>query len=292
MLKASVIIPSYDRQMIALETLGHLNNQTETKFEVIVVDQTAKKSKKLELFQFKNPSMGYKYVRIKEIGLPNARNVGVNYASTNLVIFIDDDCIPDKSLIENYYKIFKDQESNVWCIGGRVIEKDTTMFKQSNKIVGGSITWYGKNLKNFDSHKSGYSQWVPGGNFAVKKERFEEVGGFDRNYLGNAFLEDIDFSFSISHIGGKLMYFPDPAIEHLRMATGGTRKESASKGMLYRAHNTIYFLRKHRMKPRIFPAIVYLLGVVIKDLLNKKHGPTSIIWMILGLIKGFKTRKI
>tara|TARA_B100000073_G_scaffold203137_1_gene168435 strand:- start:1095 stop:1235 length:141 start_codon:yes stop_codon:yes gene_type:complete len=46
------------------------------------------------------------------------------------------------------------------------------------------------------------------------------------------------------------------------------------------------------MKPRIFPATVYLLGVVIKDLLNKKHGPSSIIWMILGLIKGIKTRKI
>ena len=94
MLKASVIIPSYDRQMITLETLGHLNDQTETKFEVIVVDQTEKKSKDLELFQFRNSSMGYKYVRIKEIGLPNARNIGVNYASANLVIFIDDDCIP------------------------------------------------------------------------------------------------------------------------------------------------------------------------------------------------------
>ena len=60
MLKASVIIPSYDRQMITLETLGHLNDQTETKFEVIVVDQTEKKSKDLELFQFRNSSMVYK----------------------------------------------------------------------------------------------------------------------------------------------------------------------------------------------------------------------------------------
>ena len=50
MLKASVIIPSYDRQIIVMDTLGHLNNQTETKFEVIVVDQTVKKSKNLALF--------------------------------------------------------------------------------------------------------------------------------------------------------------------------------------------------------------------------------------------------
>ena len=50
MLKASVIIPSYDRQMITLETLSHLNDQTETKFEVIVVDQTEKNQKTLNYF--------------------------------------------------------------------------------------------------------------------------------------------------------------------------------------------------------------------------------------------------
>jgi len=292
MLKASVIIPSYDRQIIVMDTLGHLNNQTETKFEVIVVDQTVKKSKNLALFQFKNSSIRYKYVRIEEIGLPNARNVGVNYASTNLIIFIDDDCIPHKALVESYCNIFKTQESNIWCIGGRVIEKDSKIFKQTNKIVGGSITWYGKTLKNFDSSKSGYSQWVPGGNFAVKKDRFNQVGGFDTNYLGNAILEDSDFSFMISRFGGKLMYNPRAVIEHLRIPSGGTRKESASKGMLYRAHNTIYFLRKHQMYSRIPPSIFYLLGIVAKDLFFRKHGLTSIIWMILGLIKGFKTRKI
>ena len=96
----------------------------------------------------------------------------------------------------------------------------------------------------------------------------------------------------ISRFGGKLMYNPGPVIEHLRIPSGGTRKESASKGMLYRAHNTIYFLRKHQMYSRIPPSIFYLLGIVAKDLFFRKHGLTSIIWMILGLIKGFKTRKI
>ena len=72
----------------------------------------------------------------------------------------------------------------------------------------------------------------------------------------------------ISRFGGKLMYNPRAVIEHLRIPSGGTRKESASKGMLY------------------------LLGIVAKDLFFRKHGLTSIIWMIFGLIKGFKTRKI
>ena len=52
------------------------------------MDQTEKKSKNLELFQFRNSSIRYKYVRIKEIGLPNARNVGVGTPSTNLVILL------------------------------------------------------------------------------------------------------------------------------------------------------------------------------------------------------------
>ena len=65
--------------------------------------------------------------------------------------------------------------------------------------------------------------------FAVKKDKFNQVGGFDANYIGNAMLEDSDFSFMISRFGGKLVYNPEPVIEHLRIPTGGTRKESASK---------------------------------------------------------------
>ena len=288
--KTSLIIPTFDRQKITFDTLVYLNNQTIKDFEVIVIDQTKSVSKDLDNFSFSNGITKYKYFNIDKVGLPNARNVGAQHAVSKILIYLDDDCIPENKLIESYINIFNKQDSKVWCIGGRVIEKGSSIMRQSDKILGGWVTWYGKTLKNFDSNETGLCQWAPGGNFAVKADKFSTVGGFDENYLGNAILEDGDFGFNIINQGGYVMYSPKPVMEHLRAQLGGTRKESASKGMFYRAHNTIYFLRKHKMRLRIFPALWYLLGVAVKDLIQGKHGFTAIFWTKIGFIKGFFTK--
>ena len=288
--KSTLIIPTFNRQEITLETLDYLNNQTVQDFEVIVVDQTNSNFTDLDNYSFENEITNYKYININKIGLPNARNVGADHATSEILIYIDDDCIPDPNLVSSYLAIFKNLDSKIWCVAGRVIEKNNNIFRQSNKIVGGWITWYGKTLKNFDTDNRGVCQWAPGGNFAVQKKRFIELGGFDTNYIGNAMLEDADFGFSIIESGGRVIYEPNPIMEHLRAPSGGTRKESPSKGMYYRSHNTIYFLRKHKLRLRIFPAIFYLAAVTLNDLIRGRHGPLAIIWSQIGIIKGTLTK--
>ena len=286
----SLIIPTYNRQEIVLKTLDYLKLQNCNDYEVIVVDQTKSTHPQLVSFKFEDSLIKYKYSHIEEIGLPNARNIGAEIASNDILIYIDDDCIPDPNLISSYLAIFKNLDSKIWCVAGRVIEKNNNIFRQSNKIVGGWITWYGKTLKNFDTDNRGVCQWAPGGNFAVQKKRFIELGGFDTNYIGNAMLEDADFGFSIIERGGRVIYEPNPIMEHLRAPSGGTRKESPSKGMYYRSHNTIYFLRKHKLRLRIFPAIFYLAAVTLNDLIRGRHGPLAIIWSQIGIIKGTLTK--
>ena len=287
---SSLIIPTYNRQDIALETLSYLNLQTSKGFEVIVVDQTKYPHQNLEDFKFNDSSITYRYVKIEQIGLPNARNVAADIATTDILIYIDDDCIPEPNLVSSYINIFNNIDSKIWCVAGRVVEKNNNIFRQSDKIIGGWITWYGKTLKNFDTDKRGECQWAPGGNFAVRKKRFKDLGGFDINFIGNAMLEDADFGFSIMSSGGQVIYDPTPVMEHLRVASGGTRKESPSKGMYYRSHNTVYFLRKHNLRLRIFPAIFYLAAVAIKDFINRKHGPVAILWTPIGFIRGVFTK--
>ena len=48
--KISIIIPTYLRQEIAIKTLKHLTFQSTDSFEVLVIDQTPSKLKKLENF--------------------------------------------------------------------------------------------------------------------------------------------------------------------------------------------------------------------------------------------------
>ena len=101
--QVSLIIPTYNRQKISLQTLQYLKQQSISGFEVILVDQTASNDNDLQ--NFKNDVFKYKYLKITETGLPNARNVGVENAKGNILVFIDDDSIPDSKLIQSYINV-------------------------------------------------------------------------------------------------------------------------------------------------------------------------------------------
>jgi glycosyltransferase involved in cell wall biosynthesis len=279
----SIIIPTYLRQQIVINTLMALDEQSTKNFEVIIIDQTPKISHQLKNIKFNQ--ILYRYMNIEQVGLPNARNYGAEKASGDILIFIDDDSVPDKNLVKSYRNLFQSLGPDV-LIGGRVIEKDSNIFKEGKNIVGGWIKWYGKTLKNFDTDSYGECEWAPGGNFAVSKKLFFLAGGFDPNYIGTAVFEDGDFGFSVKRSGGKVYYHPEPIIEHLRNPTGGVRQRDPNKGMLYRAHNTVYFFRKHGKIRFLLFVFIYLHGVALKDWLNKKHGLLALFWTLAGFYKG------
>ena len=284
----SIIIPTYFRQNIVLNTLEELKRQSVHHFEVIVVDQTPLES--ADLSQYKFDKIDYKYIRIKEIGLPNARNVGAENSKGDILTFIDDDCIPENNIVQSYMDLFQSADKEIWCFGGKVIEKNSDIFMENDSIVGGWITWYGKTLKNFDTDKSGECEWAPGGNFSLTKDLFIEAGGFDPNFIGTAVMEDGDFGYAVRKIGGKVYYYPEPIIEHLRIPTGGLRQKNPAKGMFYRAHNTVYFFRKYRRRRFLFFVFVYLNGVALKEWVKQKHGLSAFIWTWSGFYKGLITK--
>ena len=206
MLSCSLIIPTYKRQNIVLETLNHLNDQKINEAEVIVVDQSPHKFDDLLNFKFKSPNLKFNYVKISKVGLPNARNIGAQSSKSELLIFIDDDCIPNSNFISEFNNIFIKSEKDMICIGGRVIEKNSKIFKNKKTLPGGWLSWYGKTLKNLDTEQDGACEWAPGGNFAVKKQHYFMVKGFDINFIGNAMLEDVDFGFRFVKSGGGVYF--------------------------------------------------------------------------------------
>jgi len=284
----SVIIPTYNRNLIVLKTLGDFNGQTIKNFELIVLDQT--QNPENDLVNFKSKKYNYSYFNIDEIGLPNARNVAAEKANGEILVFVDDDVIPEGNLVEQYLLEFKNNPEPNIVIGGKVIEPGSNIMNNNLKITGGQITFYGKTMKNFSSNEYENCQWVVGCNFAVRRDYLLEIGGFDKNYQGNAMLEDCDFCFTVKKYGGRILFSPKPMLEHLRASTGGTRQKNASKGMLYRSHNTVYFFRKHGLSHLLPFVIVYLNAVALKDFILRKHGVSAFILTWNGIYKGFITK--
>ncbi|MCF7825779.1 MAG: glycosyltransferase [Candidatus Marinimicrobia bacterium] len=283
----TVIMPTYNRGEIAVNTLQALQNQSTKAFKVIVVDQSD--TVLPELRDFSSKSYAYNYLHVEMPSLPNARNIGIANIDTEYAIFLDDDCIPDENLVHAYEIIFKSVEPKIALVAGRVIEEGSTIFRERAHLVGGFVTKYGKTLKNFDTDQSGLCEWAPGGNFGVRTSAYREIGGFDTNYIGTAVMEDSDFGYSIRSIGYQVMYDPRPSMLHLRIPTGGLRQSNPSKAMQYRAHNSVYFFRKHGLK-RFLPMVsLYIIAIAIKEWLKGNYSPSGIWYSFSGFIRGLQT---
>lgn len=283
----TVIIPTYNRGEIALNTVKELEKQSYPSFQVIVVDQSQEAVP--DLVNYEGQHFNYTYHHINKPGLPNARNVGIELTTTEFAIFLDDDCIPEVALIKEFNLAFQGHESTLALVGGRVIEKGSNIFHERASLTGGYVTRYGKTLKNFDTDASGECEWAAGGNFSVRVSVFKEVGGFDHNFIGTAVMEDSDFGYAVGRKGYKIRYTPGPVMEHLRIPTGGLRQADPAAGMLYRAHNSVYFFRKYQLKRYLPVVTAYLYAVAAKDWLTGKHGIAAFYYCSVGLIRGFRT---
>jgi N-acetylglucosaminyl-diphospho-decaprenol L-rhamnosyltransferase len=80
------------------------------------------------------------------------------------------------------------------------------------------------------AHADGTADWVSGSFFAVRREAFERVGGFDERYF--MFAEDMDLCWRTRHMGYDVGTAPDAVVTHVE----GVSRRSAPKRMLVAHH--------------------------------------------------------
>jgi glycosyltransferase involved in cell wall biosynthesis len=132
-LSVSLIIPSYRRPMLLLRTLREFVNQLCHADEIIVIihsndpfrDNYPKLieeiSSKCKVRLLCNPSNN----------LCHSYNLGIKTASNEILLFSDDDCIPDGRLIENHSSVYEYCGENVIGVTGRI----TPALLDENRVV-------------------------------------------------------------------------------------------------------------------------------------------------------------
>ena len=207
-------------------------------------------------------------------------------------MYIDDDVVLDEAFVESYINEFNKLSRDYWMMGGRIWEAGTNIFRQTDRIVGGTVTFYGKTLKNFDTHKAGDCDFAAGGNFAIYRERFQQLGGFDSGLLHSSLLEDADFSYRLRRAGGKIYFSPLPALEHLRVTSGGTRTWSKAQVIYDRAYNTVIFFRRYRSLWHLPLVFLYVQAVAIKVVLQGQYPLSAIYSSMRGFLEAAFLRDI
>lgn len=300
MIKASIIIPTYNRGKLLCDTLKNLIRHLPPDIEIIIVDQSKEVYGDLmEIVKRQSNTIHYYKIFIK--GLPHARNYGLNKAIGEVVIFCDDDVIPADNFINNHIRNYKDKE--VGGVGGRIIQNgklsyafpsakyaENEKISNHNKVVGKVRQWDAYLIDNFDATIRLYIDHVQGCNMSFRKEALSKAGGFDERFGGSAHLEETDLCMRIIKEGYKIVFDPEAELIHLKGTKGGCRAENYKQWFCWYGHNNMLFFLKN-FASYLFP--IFFISSFTRLALSacKRLNPMIMVWGLSGYWAGFKTYK-
>ncbi|MBL7198132.1 MAG: glycosyltransferase family 2 protein [Candidatus Omnitrophica bacterium] len=237
-MKVSVVICTYARPEAANRLLIELKRQRYKDFEVLVVYQ----GDKGDIGKIKNSIETFFPVRYYYEAIPNlphARNVAIEQASGEIIIFLDDDSRPRDTLIETHLSDYND--SAVAIVGGRILGERYEENVPESKI-GMFREFDGCAYGGFDKDVRCEVMHVRGVNMSVRRNVALKIGGFDERFEGAAEYEDLDFSLRVLRKGYKIIFDPLAVVEHIFFPFGGCRKKSKEEQIywLYRNHNLAF----------------------------------------------------
>ena len=283
----SVVIPTYNREKVLCETISDLLHQDDHEVEIVVIDQSKEHMIETDRFLAK-VSNKIRYFHKEEIGLPGARNAGLQQAKGDIVIFIDDDVRLCDGFIKNHVVNYLDD--SVGGVAGKVIENVRSYSLKNprflKKLYG--ISKFGLPYPNRGGSERSEVLGFPGGNFSVRKNILQQVGLFDANFKGNALFEESDMAYRIRKRGYKIIFDPQASLYHLRAPDGGCRMMHDLEYQYWRFRNGALFFLKN------MPKVYFLLFIVTSFFVLLKHRSSfhSSFWSSLVKVYGGVCRSI
>jgi len=232
-MKASIIIPTYNRSDVILRSLATWTKQNlpASDFEVIVVDNNSTDNSAALIQDFIKPFLNFHYLLEIKAGSTNARHAGARMAQSEILIFCDDDGLFNDGCVEAVLDVYS-QRHEVAAVAGKIEIQwdgkaqdwiDPYLF-MLGKLDYGKEVVYGKDL------------FLNGGIFSIRREVFNKLGGFNPDLIGNYLVGDGDTGLVIKlHKAGNLIgWTPFAEMKHLQFVD----KQGTVKDMGRRFYNT------------------------------------------------------
>ncbi len=310
--KVSIIIVNYNGRNFldaCLSSIIEINYPID-RYEVIFVDN-ASTDESIGIVGRRFPRV--KILQLsKNLGYAGGNNRGVEIASGDLIVFLNNDTLVDKNwLYELVETICID--SKIGVCGSKIISMKDQNIVQYNgfllHFLGGVIPGDFHKYENEFGQKLNIVGSVQGSSFLIKKSVFKELHGFEDDYFLYGDENDICHRAWIS--GYYVAYAPKSFVYHYGGGTTGTlnnhqsgflNKRLTSSIRIYYGNrnantNIIKNLELRNMLPGIFFSYIYLfiqLFILLKkkDVTNIKLLLRSYLWSIKNLKNIWRKRVI
>ena len=231
----SVVVCTYNRRSDLERCLDYLAYQTNSSFEVIIVDGPSTDGTKELLAQW---GKRIKVVHNPERNLSISRNLGADAAAGDIVAYIDDDAIPFADWTNTLLREFNQRPLTTAGVGGPAYYAGSLKFQIEdigfNKLA--------ETLPNAPADQIGKDGWVRsliGTNTAFSRMHLRAIGGFDEQY--DYYLDESDLTFRLQAAGSLIAYCPDLHLRH-EFARSENRQGRHTFNWFSICKNTTYFI--------------------------------------------------
>lgn len=222
----SLIIATMNRLETLTETFVSLEKSSVVPDEIIILDQsTMAVAREIEQLAA-STKLHTRYYHLDHPSLTHARNVGLQYARYDTLVYMDDDVSVERDTFRNVCHIMQDER--VAMIGGLDLLSGKgrnpfgylfcfkSLFRKS---YGGYVTSaaYGRFRDGITERTR--TEWAMGYFFTVRKSLIEQWDlGWDERLISYGYPEDLDFSYRYSRkahdMGMESILDPSVSVSH------------------------------------------------------------------------------
>lgn len=199
----SVVVCSYNGARTIAQCLEGLSKLTYPKFEVIVVDDGSTDETATIASRF-----DCNVISIPNGGLSNARNVGAQAATGDVIAYLDDDAFPTTYWLHFLAEAYR-RSDHVGMGGPNVPPHNVNAVAKCVDNAPGGPT----HVLLTDE----VAEHLPGCNLSIRRDALEAIGGFDPKFRCAG--DDVDVCWRLQAMGGTLGFSPGAVVWHHRRHT-------------------------------------------------------------------------
>lgn len=250
MYKLSIIILNYNTKELTLKSIkaiwkNYKKELGENLLEIIIVDNNSKDKSTAEFSKLKSQIQNFTLLESKEnLGFGNGNNLGEAQAKGKYILFLNSDTkVEDDGF--NKMVDFMEKKPDVGILGGRLKNLDGS--RQSS--CGSDYNLWNVFFLLLGFERFGFLRespagikkvaWVSGACMMVRKEVFEDLGGFEKELF--MYMEDVDICFRAKQKGFLTYYYPN--INLIHQERGSSNRTFA---ILNIYKGLLFFFKKHK----------------------------------------------
>ena len=284
-IKISIIIVTWNSQDYIEDCLNSIYKNSFKDFEIIVIDNFSA-DLTVHLLREKYPDI--KLIQSDNIGFGAACNLGFHYSKGKYVFFLNPDTEVKLDCLKNIYDFLENNDAHI--VGAKLLWPDGRYQDSYKRFFGPFASWlelfevhyyfpnnYVNREINYDFEifdKPAEVDWVIGAAFAVRREIFTLVNGFDEDFF--MYFEEIDLCRRVRKLGGKIYFLPSCEVIHKK---GKSSVMSNVRSVEYFKSLYLYHLKHSSLISAFFIRIsialmcfIYLFVLFIKFVFFKQKA--------------------